>query len=124
MSDKSPVTGIAFGLIYADNMETTLPFYEKYLGFKKEFDMDDGSCWGKAGGADLWIGGGYNKTDLTERSTRASIMLNVESANGLFEILKSDGISVVQDKPIEMKEGVFWFQFSDPTGNILEVLGK
>lgn len=121
--NTSPVTGFEFNLVYVDDMAKALAFYEKYFDFKKKFDMDDGSAWGTTGNVGLWIGPNYKRVDVTAKNTRTSVMYGVESAHTLFRQLKADGIPVVQEAPIEMKDGVYWFQFSDPTGNILEILG-
>ena len=117
------IKGFAFNLVYVDDMEKALVFYEKHFGFKKDFDMDDGSCWGKAGDVALWIGPGYKRTDLTAKSTRTSVMYSVESAGSFFKQLKLDNVPTVQSEPQHMGKGDYWFQFMDPAGNILEVLG-
>jgi predicted enzyme related to lactoylglutathione lyase/uncharacterized protein YndB with AHSA1/START domain len=121
--NSSPITGFEFNLVYVDDMPKALAFYEKYFGFKKKFDMDDGSTCGTTGNVGLWIGPNYKRVDVTDNNTRTSVMYGVESAHTLFKQLKTDGVPVVQESPIEMKNGVYWFQFSDPAGNILEVLG-
>jgi hypothetical protein len=32
-------------------------------------------------------------------------------------------VKIAQNEPMDMGQGDFWFQFYDPSGNILEVLG-
>jgi predicted enzyme related to lactoylglutathione lyase len=122
---KSQVTGFNFNLIYVDDLEKALTFYQKYFGFTTKFTMDDNSHWGPAadGKINLWIGGGYKRADTTERSTRSSIMYSVASAGEFFAQLKADGVPTMQAEPQAMGEGDFWFQFMDPAGNILEALG-
>lgn len=50
-------------------------------------------------------------------------MPGIENAQSLFAEFQKDGVQVLQEEPMEMQPGVFWFQFQDPSGNILEVLG-
>ena len=38
-------------------------------------------------------------------------------------ILKTDGVKLYQEKPIEMGATSHWFQFADPDGNVWDVLG-
>jgi predicted enzyme related to lactoylglutathione lyase len=122
---STTISGFAFNLIYVDDMAKSLAFYEKHFNFKKDFDMDDGSCWGKAGNGSiaLWIGHGYKRADMTDKSTRTSIMYSVPSAKAFFQQLKSDNVPTLHSEPQHMGKGDYWFQFTDPAGNILEVLG-
>jgi uncharacterized protein YndB with AHSA1/START domain/predicted enzyme related to lactoylglutathione lyase len=121
---KSPVLDFSFNLVYVDKIEPALAFYTKYLGFVKESVMEDGSCLGKAGPVTLWIGPNFQKSKVNEDSVRTSIMYHIDSIFPLFQSLKSEGVKTIQDTPIEMKNGQFWFQFIDPAGNILEALGE
>ena len=50
-------------------------------------------------------------------------MLVVKSVQALFEKLKSYNIETIQDKPLDVGNDEFWFQFRDPAGNILEAVG-
>ena len=122
------VEGFSFALIYVDDLETNLSFYKKYFGFTTKFTMENDSAhYGSLGKIDLWIGSGYEKQNLTSKSSRASLMIDIDSVGTLFNTLKEDGHEVLQDAPVdmgEMQEGIYWLQFKDPAGNILEVLGK
>jgi predicted enzyme related to lactoylglutathione lyase len=117
------VTKLNFACIYVDELETNQKFYEKYLGFKKEQEFRPGEIFGKLGDIQCWIGSGYKKADTTENSTRATVMFGVDSVDSLFKSLKANGERIIQESPVEMQPGVFWLQFSDPSGNIIEVLG-
>jgi predicted enzyme related to lactoylglutathione lyase len=119
----SPVTGLKFALMYVDRLATCQPFYEKYLGFTKTDEFRPGEIYGNCGSVGMWIGEGYKPVDATEGSTRATVMLGVESVGALFKALKDGGERLVQEAPVEMQKGTFWLQFADPAGNIIDVLG-
>jgi len=119
----SKITGVRFVLIYANELEPTKSFYEKYLGFKQTAEFRPGEIYGKAGAIEMWIGSGYESNKTNEKSVRATVMLGVESVGKLFNALKEDGHEVVQNEPTEMQPGTFWLQFKDPSGNVVEVLG-
>lgn len=113
-----------FGLIYANDAQSCLPFYEKYFNFQQKFTMDDGSCYGTIGEIGLWIGDKYQARKTHKDDVRSAFMIEIDNAQRLFENLKADGVEIVHEKPVEMQPGVFWFMFYDPAGNILEVLGN
>jgi predicted enzyme related to lactoylglutathione lyase len=117
------VTKMNFACIYVDELEPNQKFYEKYLGFKKEQEFRPGEIFGKLGEISCWMGSGYKRSASDETSTRATVMFGVDSVGNLFESLKANGERLIQEEPIEMKEGVYWLQFSDPAGNVVEVLG-
>ena len=122
------VTDFKFSLIYAEDFEETKAFYEKYFGFKQEFEMPDTELgpqtWGKTGEVGMWIGGGYERVEVTERSCRSGVMFGVESAVELFKQLQTDSIKVLHEAPVPMQDGVFFFQFEDPSGNLIDILGR
>jgi predicted enzyme related to lactoylglutathione lyase len=121
------VTDLKFSLIYADDFSATRAFYEKYFGFEDAFEMPDTElgpqAFGTIGEANMWIGGGHSRVDAGDRACRTGVMFGVESAHDLFNELKKDGVEIIQDELVEMQGGVFWFQFVDPSGNVIEVLG-
>lgn len=116
------IKSMKFACIYVDELPRAQKFYETYLGFRKEQEFRAGEIFGQLGEVGCWIGSGYKRADTTEKSTRATMMLGVDSVGALKEKLERGGEKIVQ-LPLEMKEGVFWMQFADPCGNILEVLG-
>ncbi|MBK9324320.1 MAG: VOC family protein [Bdellovibrionaceae bacterium] len=117
------VTKMNFACIYVDELEINQKFYEKYLGFQQEQEFRPGEIFGKLGEIHCWMGSGYKRAATDEKSTRATVMFGVKSVGSLYENLKSNGEKIIQEKPVQMKNGVFWLQFSDPSGNIIEVLG-
>jgi catechol 2,3-dioxygenase-like lactoylglutathione lyase family enzyme len=123
MSDQSPVTGLAFPCVYVDDIDAARAFYEKHLGFEVEQTHPDGALFGTIGPCYLWIGGGYESRETTGRSVRTTTMLQVESTSALLQGLRDDGQTSLQEAPVKMAEDMYWLQFTDPAGNILEVLG-
>jgi predicted enzyme related to lactoylglutathione lyase len=123
MTKQATVTSVKFICVYVDKLEPAQAFYEKYLGFKKMTEFGQGQIFGTLGNIEMWMGEGYQRMDSTEKSSRATVMLGVDSVDTLFQSLKTDNIKLFQDSPVEMHEGIFWLQFQDPAGNIIEVLG-
>ncbi len=117
------VKSINFASIYVDDYQKAFAFYQKHFGYKVKYPMGEHASWGKAGEAAIYIEGGNKPADLTEKTVRASVVFNVTSASKFFNQLKLDGVSLIQAEPQNMGADDFWFQFRDPSGNILEILG-
>ena len=117
------VKSINFASIYVDDYQKAFAFYQRHFGFQVKHRMGDNASWGKAGEAAIYIEGGCKPTDITEKSVRSSVVFNVTSASKFFEQLKSDGIRMIHNEPQNMGADDYWFQFRDPSGNILEILG-
>ena len=120
---SSIVQGLKFVLVYVDKLEPCQTFYETYLGFKKTAEFGPGEIYGELGKVEMWMGEGYQRSDGREKATRATVMIGVDSVGKLFKSLTDGGVPLVQDSPVEMQAGVFWLQFSDPAGNVIDVLG-
>jgi len=123
MTNHAKVSGFRFALIYSEDLAASQAFYEKYFGFEQTAQFSETEVYGTLGEIEVWIGGGYEKSANHEKSTRATMMLGVDSVGRLLKRLQADGVKTVQDEPVEMQPGTFWIQFFDPAGNILEVLG-
>ena len=117
------VNRVSFVSVYVDDFSEALSFYQKHFGFEKKHDMGPKASWGKIGDVGLYIEGGNTPLKTEPKNVRASFVLRVDSARSLFDRLKSDGVRMVQTEVQDMGSGDFWFQFYDPAGNILEVLG-
>ena len=117
------VKSINFASIYVDDYNRAFAFYQKHFGYEVKHPMGDQASWGKAGDATIYIEGGNRPSDTTEKSVRASVVFNVASASKFFEQLKADGIPLIHSEPQNMSADDYWFQFRDPAGNILEILG-
>ena len=119
----SKIKNICFACVYVDDYQQALRFYKKHFGYEELYKMGEKASWGKAGGAGLYIDGGCREVRITDKCVRASVVFGVDSAWQFFEQLKTDEVETLQPEPEDMGEGDFWFQFRDPSGNILEVMG-
>lgn len=120
----SAITGVSFVSVYVDNYQASYVFYAELLGLKKKYDMGANSCFFELGGdSGLYLEGGHEARGTTPKSSRSSFTLSVPSAGELYRKLKKAGVTMVQTEPMDMSQGDFWFQFYDPSGNIIEALG-
>jgi predicted enzyme related to lactoylglutathione lyase len=123
MSD-TVIKGVTFISVYVDDFEAGYKFYSEVLGLEKEYDMGKLACFFKLGAdSGLYLQGGNKKITIDDKTMRTAFTLNIPSAHAMFEKLKAAGVKFVQNAPMDMGQGSFWFQFYDPAGNILEVLG-
>lgn len=118
------ITGVAFVSSYVDDFPTAYRFYNEVLGLEKEFDMGASACFFKLGASSgLYLQGSGAPAPVNEKSIRSSFTLKVASASALYARLQEAGVRFVQNEPMDMGGDNYWFQFHDPAGNILEVLG-
>lgn len=117
------IKSINFASIYVEDYNQALSFYQKHFGYEVKSPMGDNASWGKAGEAAIYLEGGNKPVAVTEKSIRVSVVFNVASASVFFDQLKSDGVRLIQSEPLNMGADDYWFQFRDPAGNILEILG-
>jgi predicted enzyme related to lactoylglutathione lyase len=123
-TDNMTLTGIEFVACYVDDFAKGYEFYHSVLGLEKLYDMGENACYFKLGeSSGLYIEGGNQPVESGTKKVRASFVLGVGSAGALFAKLRAAGVPVVQAEPMNMGNDQYWFQFSDPAGNILEVLG-
>ena len=122
--EQTHISGLRFVTVYVDDFSGNFEFYNEVLGLEKAYDMGGNGCYFNIGGNFGLILEGGNKSITIDRKTmRTSFVMEVESASAMYEKLKKAGVNLVQDSPVEMGKGEFWFQFFDPAGNILEILG-
>jgi predicted lactoylglutathione lyase len=70
----------------------------------------------------MWMGEGYQLAETNADNVRATVMLGVDSVSKLFDHLEADGQKIIHEAPVDMG-GLYWLQFVDPAGNVVEVLG-
>jgi predicted enzyme related to lactoylglutathione lyase len=118
------VKGLAFASVYVDDFELAYQFYEKVLGLEKEYDMGSAACFFKLpDNTGLYLQGKNKPASYVGDTMRAAFVFSVESASATHERLKAAGVRFIQAEPMDMGGEQYWFQFYDPAGNILEVLG-
>jgi predicted enzyme related to lactoylglutathione lyase len=122
--DATQITGVPFVSAYVDDFATAFAFYSEVLGLEKQYDMGEHACFFKLGGDwGLYLEGDNTRQDVLRDTARATFTLGVQSAHAMFDKLTEAGVKIVHNEPMDMGQGDFWFQFYDPSGNILEILG-
>lgn len=124
VADATAITGIPFVSVYVDDFADAFTFYHEILGLEKQADMGEKACFFRLGAdSGLYLEGGNVPVDVKRDSTRATFTFGTESASAFYDKLRAAGVRIIHAGPMDMGQGDFWFQFCDPSGNILEVLG-
>ncbi len=125
MPDPTTITALGFVTVYVDDFTAALEFYQDILGLEQSFQPDTESCFFAIGATrfGLLLRGGLAPAKSSAEAAHTSFVLMVDSALKLFEKLRLNGVKLLHEAPMDMGEGDFWFQFHDPAGNVLEVLG-
>ncbi|NLI97804.1 VOC family protein [bacterium] len=117
--------GVHTVAIYVSNIARAKEFYIQILGFEHGWDVHDNLTFLKVGSTHVYLEGGYESHEITDKSLRLSFFLEAdESVKEIFEALRSNGVVTIQESPEQVGDDTWWFQFQDPDGNILEVSGK
>ena len=108
--------------IYASDLDRAKQFYIDVLGFELSAQVAPDLCFLKSGQINLYLRGGNQPIRAGSNECRLSFFLVADRpAAEVFALLKSAGVSMLQDAPELVGDGTFCFQFRDPDGNILEV---
>jgi predicted enzyme related to lactoylglutathione lyase len=112
--------------IYVDDFKIAYDFYSHVLGLEKSQDAGEDACFFLLNDNPMaiYLEGGYNRSDPSDRSAGVSFMMTVDSALDTYDELKEFGVRFVHEKPQMLGEGNYWFRFYDPAGNILEVVSS
>jgi predicted enzyme related to lactoylglutathione lyase len=118
------VKGLAFASVYVEDFEKAYQFYANVLGLEKQYEMGSAACFFKLpDNTGLYLQGKNKPASYAEDTMRAAFVFSVESAAATYDRLKVAGVRFIQAEPMDMGGDNYWFQFYDPAGNILEVLG-
>ena len=111
--------------VYATSFDESARFYGELLGLRRSLEMGPDACFFEIAGRKwgLYLEGGYEAAPASERASRATFSLEVTSAGDLFRRLRAAGVEIVQDAPQDMGNATSWFQFRDPSGNLIEAIG-
>ena len=119
--DNTALNGIELVTCYVDDFQKGYEFYNGLLGLEKQYEMGDNACYFKLGETSgLYLEGGNQPAESGVKKARASFVLGVGSAGAFFNKLRAAGVPIVQGEPMSMGNDQFWFQFSDPAGNLLK----
>ena len=122
--ESTTLSGVAFVSAYVDDFEQGYNFYANVLGLEKQYDMGEQACFFKLGeNHGLYLQGSNKPRESHPSTARATYTLSVASASAFFAKLKAANVPTVEEQPMAIGEW-YWFQFYDPAGNLLEVLGK
>lgn len=122
--DGTEIKGVAFVSVYTDDFDESYKFYSEVLGLKKRFDMGDMACFfAVPENTGLYLQGGNKRLEFDDQTMRTAFVFSVHSASAMWKKLNAEGIQLIHDEPMNMGAGDYWFQFYDPAGNILEILG-
>ena len=108
-------------------MEKAKQFYTNILGFEIGADIPQANLcflYSKNRKLSIYLKAG-NKSFLIDNQTcRLSFFLEAEkTVKETFDELKKAGVEILQKEPEQVADDTFTFQFLDPDGNILEVVG-
>jgi predicted enzyme related to lactoylglutathione lyase len=118
------ITGVALVAVYVDDFAKAFSFYRDILGLEQKFAMGSDAYYFNVGDrVGLYLEGGNAPAEVGEKTARSSFVLRVESVGAMFEKLAGACVRLVHKEPVNMGGDNFWFQFHDPCGNILEIVG-
>jgi len=119
--------GVQTLAVYATDMARSRQFYTEVLGFKVRAEVHPGLCFlaSPNGKIDIYLEAGMKPSAMDNGTARLSFFLETEStAADTLARLKAAGVTLLQDAPEEVGDGIFCFQFLDPDGNVLEACGR
>ena len=112
--------------VYVSDMERAKGFYTGILGFDVRVDLGPNLSFlvSRSGKIHIYLEAEKEPKPADSGATRLSFFLRTEeSAHETFEALKEADVTLLNDSPEEVGDGVWTFQFKDPDGNILEATG-
>lgn len=122
--DSTAITGIVMVSVYAVDYEESFRFYNGVLGLGNWSPMGDHACYfSLPDGRGMYLVGRRNPVDADHLSVRTTFAFEVASAFEMYAKLKATGVELVPSEPMDMGQGYYWFQFFDPSRNIVEILG-
>lgn len=130
-NNPAAIKSVGMVSIYADDFDRTMKFYVNTLGLTDVQPMGERACYirfGRTADGNPYgmyiIGGKKPAPEYDPQASRTTFAFEVQSAGTLFGILRDAGVILLQDEPMDMGGGWFWFNFLDPAGNVIEILGE
>ncbi|MBL7998740.1 MAG: VOC family protein [Candidatus Kapabacteria bacterium] len=118
------VTGIGLATITVDDYAAALHFYCDIMGLQGIHPMNEQSCYIALNQTQgIYVIGGRERIATPARATRTTVALEVISATAMFARLRSKGIAIPFDEPMQMNDTTWWFYCTDPAGNQIECIG-
>lgn len=116
--------------VYAVDLEASLAFYRDLLGLTDVQPMGPKAVYVRFGKtADgqpygLYLIGGNAPPPEAEKTARTTFAFDVPEPRRTFEHLRSNGVPLTPDEPMDMGGGWLWFTARDPSGLPVEFLGE
>ena len=112
--------------VYVSDTERAKRFYIEILGFQLRVQVHESLCFlaSASGRVHVYLEGGHRAAPNGPDATRLGFFLETEGpARDAFDRLKEAGVTLLDEAPEEVGDGVFVFRFLDPDGNVLEATG-
>lgn len=113
---KIPISGFNIAAIYCDNLNESVDFYSRILGFEKQAEMDGGIQLGGIAGISLYLQGGYPKDHRDYASSKIPLCFHTPSVKDAFNRAQELKLPVKFDYR-EISDNYAMFCVSDPSGN-------
>lgn len=111
--------------IYVNELSKSVGFYKTILGFDLVTEIPPAIAIMKCANINLYLESGYEPDQNQKDKARVSIFFETSTpSQNAFDMLKSNGVKILQEKPEQLGDDVWWFQFCDPDGNIIELTSK
>lgn len=116
--------------VYAVDFEASLAFYRDVLGLGEVQPMGSQAAYIRFGKGPndepygLYLIGGNAAPPRAEKPARTTFAFDVPRPRKTYEHLRSHGVKLVPDEPMDMGDGWLWFTAHDPSGLPIEFLGK
>lgn len=118
------ITGIDIVCVYAREYAESFRFYSDVLGLDDWIEMGEKACYFKLlDGRGMYLVGGFRDSEKDAKLARTTFCFAVESVFDMYTKMKDAGIEILQDEPVDMGQGNWWFQLYDPSHNIVEFVG-
>ncbi|MBL7975486.1 MAG: hypothetical protein JNJ85_11275 [Candidatus Kapabacteria bacterium] len=121
----SVITGIGIGCVFASNYADSFRFYHELLELSDVVTMNEHSCYfvinEKVG---IYLIGGYQLPARNPECVGTTFAFEVTSVQQMFNKMRDAGIQLLHSDLVQMTDIDFWFQCLDPSGNIIEFIGK
>lgn len=131
MNDRIRIQGLSMVSVYAVDFKASFDFYHDILGLTDWQSMGDNAAYFRFGAASdgqpygmYLIGGRTEPPSADVHPARTTFSFDVPSVNAMFDHLRSHGVRMAMDEPMDMGQGYFWLVAFDPSGLPIEFLGR
>ena len=111
--------------VYVTELSRSVDFYKTILGFDLISEIPPAIAIMKSGNINLYLESGYVSDKNQKDKARVSVFFETSiPSQNVYDMFKSNGIKILQEKPEQLGDDVWWFQFCDPDGNVIELTSK